>query len=379
MTKRIWTAKSVGLLLWFVTMIGAAALGAWRLTNSSRPSATDAALARGDDSVGLGLYVDEAVCVKCHSAEVKAHARSGHADTFRLGHKSPLAERLAKHIFADPERQVTYQYNLDDEVLTVSIPARFGPDRFPLSYALGSGHNAVTFLTLVPDRLGDTVGIEHRISVYHGANGWDLDLTPGHLGQLASQEVEQFGKIIRGDKLQKCISCHTTTAEIKAGRVTGLRPNVGCQSCHGPGREHIVAMQAGRDAASYSLRKMTAEQQVNLCGQCHRLPPDDSSEKPSPDNLHNVRFQPVGLLQSRCHTASGGLKCTTCHDPHQPVSRDQADYEQRCLSCHGKAPARNCKVSPQRDCVSCHMPAVDIHRGTKFHDHWIRIHPDKSP
>jgi hypothetical protein len=323
-------------------------------------------------------YVAEQLCAECHADQAQDYPSSGHANTFRSTAESDVARWLSGQTFDDPERPYSYEYHFDEETgLSVSIPKQFGTDRFQLPYVLGSGHNALTFLSLVPDRLGDTIGIEHRISLYRSSNGWDLDLTPGHRLQVPMQEVEHFGKVQRGDKLTSCIRCHTTQGEIVREQIENLSPHVGCQNCHGAGREHVTAMENDTEGGYTSFTQQSAREEVEMCGRCHRLAHSDSGAEVSPNNIRIVRFQSVGLLQSRCFTESeGGLRCTTCHDPHRTVSRDAAHYVDRCLSCHGTPSSTSCPISPQTNCVQCHMPAIDIHRGIKFHDHWIRVRSD---
>ena len=98
-----------------------------------------------------------------------------------------------------------------------------------------------------------------------------------------------------------------------------------------------------------------------------------------------VRFQPVGIVQSKCYQKSAGaFSCVTCHDPHARVSPDRPAYNQVCLSCHGIAgktkpetlakPAPPCPVSSLSRCVDCHMPRKDAGQGILFSDHWIRVY-----
>jgi hypothetical protein len=328
---------------------------------------------------GTSLYLDDAVCADCHADQAAGLKKTGHANTFRLARDSSAARWLHGRTFQDPERGYEYHYRfVEGEGLSVTIPQKFGEDRFALPYELGSGKNAVTFLTLIPSRLGETVGIEHRVSLYGPKSNWEMDLTPGHQESIPRQDVEHFGLVIQGDKLTRCVSCHTTSGEIVRQEIVNLRPHVGCQSCHGPGREHLIAVESGGtgDYSGFSQRSATAE--IHLCGRCHRLPNAEPDMPVDPDNRKLVRFQSVGLLQSACFQLAGqSLKCSTCHDPHQPVVRDAGHYVQRCLSCHGQpgSSSKSCPVSPGTRCIQCHMPPVDVHRGITFHDHWIRVHP----
>jgi len=112
--------------------------------------------------------------------------------------------------------------------------------------------------------------------------------------------------------------------------------------------------------------------------------------KPSP--AHTARFQPYGLMKSRCFQASKDtLSCLTCHKPHSNVSSNKETYEKACLSCHdtsgstsktqGQAAVKACPVNPKSGCISCHMPKRGVlptsDVDTMMADHHIRIFPSK--
>jgi hypothetical protein len=233
---------------------------------------------------------------------------------------------------------------------------------------------------LVPNRAGETVGIEHRVSLFGRENR--LDITPSHAGLKASQPLELIGRIVRDEKLVACIACHTTTAEIGREGRTNLRANVGCERCHGPGGNHVREAESQQRVSALPLGGGTsAEEQIGLCAECHRHP-DRLHEPIVSDNPRLARFQPVGLMQSACfRRSSGRMKCSTCHDPHEHAPREREQLDGRCLTCHGargnQSPA--CPVSPVENCVACHMPETEVGSGTKFHDHWIRIRKSEQP
>jgi hypothetical protein len=117
---------------------------------------------------------------------------------------------------------------------------------------------------------------------------------------------------------------------------------------------------------------------MRLCGDCHRHPAQAPPGEIRADNPRIARFQPVGLMQSACYTKSdGALSCVNCHDPHSPASTDRASYAAACLACHKPGGQPICSVSPRRDCIDCHMPALDTGQGILFTDHWIRVRKDR--
>jgi hypothetical protein len=390
-----------------VFAVGAVAVaGLWfaiLLRDSQDAETVDQAAGEGEirESTIQASFVGTARCAECHADKASDHATSGHSRTFHKVKDLSIPTQLHGQNYVDPIRHTTLEYQKDGAGLSVRIPEVFGKDLFPLQYALGSGQHAFTFLTLVPGPGGDAVGIEHRISLFSDAGadrtkvpGGALGLTPGQNTKSINEEVDHFGHIVSGKALMDCVRCHTTTAEIRGGEVLNLIPNVGCESCHGPGSEHVRTMTGEgpilRTMKSQNVRrlgKMFSEQwsamdEIRLCGTCHRMPDDVPNDRISPYHASTVRFQPVGLLQSRCFLESEkGMSCSVCHDPHLPSSATkQSAYEDRCLSCHSVDQNRqgtNCPVSPTKNCIGCHMPAIEIHPGVLFHDHWIRIRDEE--
>ena len=54
-----------------------------------------------------------------------------------------------------------------------------------------------------------------------------------------------------------------------------LFPNVSCERCHGPGRDHVEAARRGEDRPAHAQWGTILYHpwvEVNLCGECHRLP-----------------------------------------------------------------------------------------------------------
>jgi predicted CXXCH cytochrome family protein len=319
-------------------------------------------------------------CAECHEEQAAAWELSGHSHTFAFTRESSVAQSLCGQSLRESDRYGRFEYTCDDDGLTVALPERFGGNLFPLDLAMGSGEHAVTFFTLMPEG-AETVGIEHRLTWY--ASDQTLDLTPGHKDlQPGGQGADYFGRVMRDRELHRCLECHTTDYEIAEHRLNHVLPNVQCEACHGPGGPHVAAAESGEeDALLKSIaRPATAVDEIALCGRCHRLP-----DELAPDRLERypnslVRFQPVGLLQSRCYTESTeGLACTTCHNPHEPAgSVSAADHERTCIGCHDTGRHTVCPVSPRTDCIRCHMPSIELVRGISFHDHWIRVRSDES-
>lgn len=293
---------------------------------------------------------------------------------------SILAKELDKQSHFGGENFGNYHYVFDSEGLAVELPERFPGRLFPLDYALGSGEHAVTFLTLLKDGQ-ETISVEHRLTWFRHLNR--LSITPGQTDDAPEREMECFGKVFRGKDMHRCVRCHVTTGQVVNARVENLTPAIHCERCHGPGKRHVESAEKGTtaDISSTIRHGWSPAEEVAMCGECHRMPDEIEPErlKRYPDSL--VRFQPVGLLQSKCYLASeGALGCTSCHEPHDGVhSRTVEVQTETCRSCHSTGEQTRCGISKADGCIDCHMPAIELLPGIAFHDHWIRVREDQSP
>ena len=161
-------------------------------------------------------------------------------------------------------------------------------------------------------------------------------------------------------------------------------PGVTCEACHGPGADHVAAMKAdveGGEGFIMNPAHLDRTASVDFCGSCHLTWVD--VELGGAMGSPTVRFPAYRLQNSRCwEKGDARITCVACHDPHRPLVRDAAYYDQKCLGCHvsgvGTRPTQDHpgKACPQSDhnCASCHMPkqnAVSSHN--RFTDHDIRV------
>lgn len=342
-------------------------------------------------------YIGSKVCAECHPGEAARHSRSGHATTLRSTVGLALARRLNGRSVADPEfPKVTWSYRIHDGQFQIGREAQGRVDQWVVDYVIGSGHHAATFVTMLDPKIPRIM--EHRLTYYGKRDA--LDLTPGH-----DTKPRMMGLTIRGGEpppraARECFRCHATELSAR-GDDEGIDAetmiaNVSCERCHGPGRDHVEA--ARRDAPLSDLAlpfgpdRWTADSLLELCGSCHRHPAKADPSKLQPDNPLLLRFQPVGIIQSKCYSKSNGaLSCVNCHNPHARISGTRDSYARVCLSCHAGKPAASpeetpgrtnviCPVSPRQGCIECHMPRADAGQGILFTNHWIRIHrPAGSP
>jgi Cytochrome c554 and c-prime len=323
-------------------------------------------------------YAGPAACAGCHSSEAAVQQTTPMAKAcVRATDSKPLQEherlsfRLADYAYEIVRTTGGSLYSVSDGARNVSAP---------LDWVFGEGEAGETY---VFERAG--IFYEGQLSYFPILQA--LDITPGHSHSLPSNLEEAMGRRLEPAEAHRCFACHNT-ASTTAGQFDPehLIPGVTCEACHGPSAGHVTAMKAGQTAAGLAAilnpAKLGPVDSVDFCGACHHTWPDVVMEQGR--GINTIRFQPYRLELSRCWGKQGntGLTCLTCHDPHQPLARDPASYDDRCLACHratqgssaaSDRPAASCPQGT-KDCVTCHMPKYEV-PGThaKFTDHWIRI------
>jgi hypothetical protein len=239
----------------------------------------------------------------------------------------------------------------------------------PLLWAFGNGKAGQTYVFECQGAL-----YESRVSFYRELG--TLDLTMGAAGRTPATLEQAAGRLMDLMDARECFGCHAT-GSVSQGRLhlETMVPGVRCVRCHPAAARHASAVQSGDVATARTVEtgRMSAEDMNELCGGCHRTWAEISLNGPL--GVNNVRFQPYRLTNSKCFDpADRRIRCTACHDPHAPVETNLAAYDRACTACHsGAKRTRNCRIA-KSECVSCHMPKVDLPGAhAAFTDHQIRI------
>lgn len=181
-----------------------------------------------------------------------------------------------------------------------------------------------------------------------------------------------------------CRSCHTVNelgnAATEAGGWNAVQDSVyhdvQCESCHGPGLDHVQDPDATQPIPSIAVS--FSEDASNGCAECHQGSHHPFAEEWS----QSAHAQPIGFILSRaesdfahygaclnCHTGQGalnswgvvdeyleqddpiseyvGLTCAVCHDPHGSTNDAQLRFpidvpilgDNLCMKCHYKRAA----------------------------------------
>lgn len=222
------------------------------------------------------------------------------------------------------------------------------------------------------------------------------------------------------DRFANCQECHGSQIQTRLVEGEGFETSyttlqVNCESCHGPGAEHVAMATAGfgpdGDIGIESLAYRDKDESLGVCFQCHALKdvlkegylpgePLESYYALKYPVLGDAPYQPDGRVRSFAYQANhlasacyllGPMDCASCHEPHgqgywdtnrRPLP-DPFDDGQ-CTSCHASKavdiPAHTFHEpdSEGSRCVSCHMPYLqhpEVGDGVAFarSDHTIAI------
>jgi Flp pilus assembly protein TadD len=290
-----------------------------------------------------------------------------------------------------------------------------------VQWIIGSGAKGYSYLFERDGYLFQT-----PISWFSHQQRWDL--SPG------------FGPTVFTGRLvgATCLFCHvnrvqehpqqpnrfvplTGETSIPLGKATDEMPvpsihlqAIGCERCHGPGERHIESADRW-DIVNPA--RLPPQLRDAVCEQCHLegearvlragrklfdfrpgLPLSDFWAVLVQDHKSGEDTKAVNhveqMYESKCFSkAVDGVKlgCITCHDPHVHIgpAQRQTYYRPKCLLCHdgAKGPpvcsephTRRSQVSPQDNCIDCHMPRYhswDVaHTATT--DHRILRRPQKE-
>lgn len=379
----VWRARPAGVgprlaagALMVVAVSTAGAAFGWRAR--PREVSTARPLVQTDEG-----YVGSASCRSCHPEEHATWRESFHRTMSQLATRDSVVarfERLDLDWFGKPVRLEWRGDTLWTEFERGG--ARPGPVRRPIEQLTGSHHLQVLWYST-----GEGRELAPLPMVYKLAERLWLPLTAVFVLPPEVRDPPEPGAWN-----QSCQQCHATNVRPRVDtdrcdtHVGEL--GIGCESCHGPGAEHVAANQnpvrryrqreaAAGDPTIVQPQRLSRPRSAQVCGQCHsvnvlreahvdrwrehglvyRSGADlddstlvvDASDQAAPDLARSLRRNPGffrsafwsdgevrisgrefnGLRRSPCYTHGQGdrqLDCSSCHEMHRAADTDAAAW-----------------------------------------------------
>jgi predicted CXXCH cytochrome family protein len=319
---------------------------------SSQPAATTDGPAIAGPS---GDYLGSVACRRCHEVEHGQWERSLHIQMTR-----PVAEATVVGDFSGATRLAefgrAYEFGRRNGVPFMRVA--FGdrpPETFTVDYTLGAKRYQGYLSRLSDGRIYVLPAFWH----VEGRRWIDWkQITPVPDG---AHDLRQIWNA-------NCFNCHATNlaqgydVDARQYRTGWSEMGIGCEACHGPGREHVAIAEGWEknpatkpaDLASstdplltdrlktLSTRTAPPRRTFDTCAYCHgnktnffvgfkagdryedfalpfllsdEIPVNDSQGEFWPDGRPNRFNRPQALMQSGCFMA-GAITCTNCHVAH---------------------------------------------------------------
>lgn len=334
-------------------------------------------------------FVGPKKCGECHPAQYDQWQRSRHAKVVRFPDEMSEvggAEGLKKPMYNSPSTILPLGIYPDDVYAVIGTPrTKYGfIDRWLVrgTYHVQDGN--------LSDLTGTMVAGGNQFSRL-----WSEHITPDMAKKIAEfspgfpTKMEDFahsrstvwGTNSYGSKYAEtmmfqpassyCEVCHSFKFDFKSkedfydaiGDAKKLREHtisqgISCEECHGAGAHLYGARGAGMPSN---------------CERCHqRFAYQDDEKNPNPRKPFNVYFKSscpaCGTEGSQMYSSlhyDKGMRCTTCHDPHEVTANDwtteytRVGLKKTCQDCHEtqteffKAMGG---IHSKDNCTGCHMP-----------------------
>jgi predicted CXXCH cytochrome family protein len=357
---------------------------------------SDGKLPNGKRASPHAAYARSDSCRECHRQVYDAWSTSHHALAERELTEDQQAAFVPEHtIHHGSQTSKARQKDSRFELVTMGIdgkPHVFRPERVfgvaPLYQFIipqERGHAQVTELAFDPLN-------REWFNVYG-----DEDRKAGEWGHWTGRGMNWNSM---------CAACHNThllkryDESTDSYDTTMSEMGVGCESCHGPMKDHVEWQRSHGDspgAVDKTIKRFEAPRILDTCGSCHsrRIELTDGYQPGEPYADHYIPqlpgisdiyypdgqvreedFEYTSFLGSFMH--SKGVLCINCHDPHSGKTRFEGNA--LCMQCHKEkidpgSHSHHTPDTPGGRCVDCHMPLTTYMQRHPRRDHGFTI-PD---
>ena len=153
-----------------------------------------------------------------------------------------------------------------------------------------------------------------------------------HVDDDAKGHMLKFGALAPRDASETCVTCHNRTEHALWDSSAHNARNLGCLTCHS-----VHSPKSG-------TAQLVKNNQLEVCGSCHKA---------------QVQKQ---LRSSHMPVREGKMTCTSCHNPHGSTNVKMlkvGNYiNESCVSCHAekRGPFLWEHAAGRESCSTCHDP-----------------------
>lgn len=345
------------------------------------------------------LYVGSQTCQSCHSGEYQAWQTSHHFQSMQPATSEHVLGAFAGESF--DYAGLTHEFfQRDDEYWVTTDNAHGELQDFKVEYVFGF-YPLQQYLIRFPDGRLQTLSISWDSRPQEeGGQRW-FHLYPDE-NVTADDPLHWTGYLQNWNS--RCASCHSTNLTKGYDPSTNTfdtqysEVNVGCESCHGPARDHLTWAQNPADGGArilslkdrgnwtrtptqsiaYRQDGQRPHEQVEVCAACHSLRDELTTQHMAGASYHDdyelrlleePYYQTDGQIRDEVYVygsflqskmAEAGVVCADCHNPHS--GNLVAEGNGLCLQCHAPESYQTADHiqhsfgTPGSECVDCHMP-----------------------
>ena len=300
-------------------------------------------------------YLGSESCARCHDVEHTQWKNSLHIKmTKPVADATVVGDFSDGTRFSDHDRSYTFGMKNGKPFVSVSFDGR-PPETFVVDYTLGAKRYQGYLSTLPEGRI-------YVLPVF-----WQID-SKRWIDWKEITPIPDGAHDIRQIWNRNCFNCHGTNIvqgydlDGKQYKSTWTEMGIGCEACHGPGRQHVALMeeweknpaskpkydnssknrQLSETLKIFSTRSSEPRRTYDTCAYCHGnknnvfvgfkggdnyadyatpflisepLPSFDFQGEFWPDGRPNRFNRPQALTMSGCFKA-GAITCTNCHVAH---------------------------------------------------------------
>ncbi len=349
-------------------------------------------------TAGANAYTGDEACKSCHAGQYKDWLQSDHFKAMQQPTDSTVLGNFNNsHFTADG---VSSSFFKKDGKFFINTQGNDGRNHdYEVKYTFGH-FPLQQYLVEFPDgKLQAT-----RVSWDSRQQKW--------FHQYAGQKIDYRDWLHWTGNAQNwntmCAECHSTNlqknydVEKDSYHTKYAVLNVSCESCHGPGKNHISYINSADykngNKIEHSLLQLSKNSsqsaQINTCAPCHGVMNELAKDKTnSPELLDDYvpqvpnteRFQADGQVKEEDYTYASflqskmyarGVQCSNCHNPHS--GKIYLAGNQTCLQCHANtfdSPSHHFHAlgSEGAQCINCHAPGKYYMGNDLRYDHSFRI------